>query len=314
MDFDLTVLPIELRAQIAENVIRKDFTQSELAAVQETVIAYLSKQQKANQGHRTDLEEATCTEIAVQVEKPSRRTNTTEKVAKMFGESERTVRKRLDVVAAADAEPEKYRPLVDQMNKTGKVDEAYRKLKAKQDEAQIIATPALTGKYRTIVVDPPWDHEGLSIAGRGAPEYAVMSQEELLSLPVAEWAEENCHLYLWTTNNFLTHAAALVKAWGFAYKTVLTWVKPRIGLGSYFRSSTEHVLFAVRGEMMTRARDIPTHFAAPLGKHSEKPQEFFDLVERASYGPYLEAFARKQRQGWEVWGNLGNSDEAKLPA
>jgi N6-adenosine-specific RNA methylase IME4 len=60
----------------------------------------------------------------------------------------------------------------------------------------------VAGKFRTIVVDPPWDHEGLSLAGRGDPEYEVMSQEEFLALPVVKWSDENCRLYLWVTDNF----------------------------------------------------------------------------------------------------------------
>jgi N6-adenosine-specific RNA methylase IME4 len=152
------------------------------------------------------------------------------------------------------------------------------------------------------VIDPPWDHEGLSLAGRGRPEYAVMSQEELLALPVAKWSDEDCHLYLWTTNNFLPRAFPLIAAWGFSYKTCLTWVKPRIGLGSYFRSSTEHCLFALRGNASTRVKYIATHFAAPVAAHSEKPAEFFTIAERASYPPYLEVFSRTDRPNWSAWG------------
>ena len=146
------------------------------------------------------------------------------------------------------------------------------------------------GKHRTLIVDPPWDYEWLSLAGRAAPGYATMSHEELLALPVQDWAENNCHLYLWTTNNFITRAVDLMAAWGFAHKTMLTWVKPRWGLGSYFRNSTEHVLFGVRGELRTRSDAIATHFEAPVGKHSEKPEVFYDIVRQASYGPFGEAF------------------------
>ncbi len=104
------------------------------------------------------------------------------------------------------------------------------------------------------------------------------------------------------TNNFLLRAGGLIPAWGFSYKTVITWVKPRIGLGSYFRSSTEHCLFAVKGDVTTRANDIQTHFEACAGAHSEKPKVFFDLAQRASYPPYLEVFARTERLGWSAWG------------
>jgi N6-adenosine-specific RNA methylase IME4/ParB-like chromosome segregation protein Spo0J len=290
-----------LKAERDENTCRKELAWSEAVALKGRIAPFEQAAAKARQGTRTDKHPAKLAE--------SSKGEARDKVAEAVGKPRTSLAKAAEVVKAAEENPALV-PLVEQMDKTGNVDPSYRKLKAKQDEAQIIAAPVVIGKYRTIVIDPPWDHEGLSIAGRGAPMYAVMSLEELLALPVGEWAEENCHLYLWTTNNFILRAGELVKAWGFEFKTVLTWIKPRIGLGSYFRSSTEHVLFAVRGDMMTRARDIPTHFTAPTGEHSEKPQEFFDIAERASYGPYLEAFARKQREGWEAWGSGINNDVA----
>lgn len=303
-----------LRAERDENTCRKPLAPSEMAEMSDRLWGIESDAA----GKRKAATQAQPGEGVVGAGKfpsPEPKAQTRDRVAEAIGEvSGKTLEKIRTVVKAAEQEPEKFAPLVEKMDRTGNVDGAYRQLKAKQDEAKIIATAPIQGRYRTIVIDPPWDHEGLSLAGRGAPEYAVMSHEELLALPVAEWAEDNCHLYLWTTNNFILRAGELARAWGFEFKTMLTWVKPRIGLGSYFRSSTEQVLFAVRGEMMTRARDIPTHFSAPTGEHSEKPQEFFDLVERASYGPYLEAFARKQREGWGVWGNIDNNDEKRLPA
>src|SRR5262245_35787151 len=74
-------------------------------------------------------------------------------------------------------------------------------------------------------------------------------------------------------------------------------------MGSYFRTSTEHVLFGVRGHLLTRVRNIGTHFTAPKTFHSEKPDCFYELVERASYPPYVDVFARKKRPGWAAWGN-----------
>lgn len=170
-----------------------------------------------------------------------------------------------------------------------------RILMHERDAARIAELEPIEGKFRALVIDPPWDYEGLSIAGRAAPLYATMTQEELLDLDVAGWAEDDCHLYLWTTNNFITRAVALMRAWGFAHKTVLTWKKPRWGLGSYFRNSTEHVLFGVRGELRTRSDSIATHFEAPLGEHSEKPEAFYEIVRAASHGPYGEIFQRDER-------------------
>lgn len=292
-----------LRAERDENTCREDLRLSEEVAQGERL-------RPLEEAEAREREQAT---LKRGNEKPARENfpsgdkgRTRDKVAKATGgRSGRTQEKARAVVTAAKENPA-LAPLVEQMDRTGKVDPAFRKLKAKQDEATLLSVKPVIGVYRTIVIDPPWDHEGFSLAGRGAPTYAVMSQEELLALPVGDWTDEQCHLYLWTTNNFLLRAGELVTAWGFEFKTVLTWVKPKFGLGTYFRSSTEHVLFAVKGDLNTRCANIGTHFEAPVGKHSVKPEEFFGIVERASYPPYLEVFARKQRGGWEVSGNLGS--------
>ena len=122
-------------------------------------------------------------------------------------------------------------------------------------------------------------------------------------MPLGDWAESNAHLYVWTTNAFMVEAHDLVRRWGFVQKTILTWVKSPIRLGFYYRNNTEHVLFAVRGSLRLQRNDLPTAFRAPSGRHSEKPQAFYDMVETASPGPYLDVFARKQRMGWSVAGN-----------
>ncbi|MGH2447589.1 MAG: MT-A70 family methyltransferase [Chloroflexota bacterium] len=299
----LALLPFALRAEISENLCRKDWSPSELEAIRRTcekAVAQQAKERQAAAGPSSGrgMKHTGSGKISGTARGESR-----DKVGAFFGVSGRTVEKIAKVVEAAERDPAKFKPLVEEMDRTGKVDGAYRKLQQKQDETRRLAIKPVVGKFRTLVIDPPWDHEGLSIAGRGRPEYAVMSQEELLRLPVPEWADTECHLYLWTTNNFLLRAGELIEPWGFAYKTALTWVKPRIGLGSYFRSTTEHVLFAVKGAVSTRVNDIPTHFEAPLGEHSEKPDEFFAIAERASYPPYLEVFSRRSRDRWSAWGS-----------
>jgi N6-adenosine-specific RNA methylase IME4 len=173
------------------------------------------------------------------------------------------------------------------------------------DEARVKALKPIKGKFKTLVIDPPWDYEWLSLAGRASPGYATMSYEEIARVPVASWAEDDgCHLYLWVTNNFMTRGVMLMEHWGFQHKTVLTWRKLSKngkawwGLGSYFRNATEHVLFGVRGELRTRVDNISTYFEAPISKHSEKPQAFYDIVARASYLPAGEAFQRTARAGF----------------
>jgi N6-adenosine-specific RNA methylase IME4 len=175
-----------------------------------------------------------------------------------------------------------------------------RQERVQADELRVLNFRPTPGKFRTIVVDPAWEYEALSLAGRAKPDYAMQTLEQLSELDVGAWADETagCHLYCWTTNNFIGEACKLVAHWGFQHRTVLTWIKPPpFGLGSYFRNSTEHVLFATRGETTTRpaAASISTSFEAPRGEHSEKPEKFYEIVRAASYPPYGEANQRKTR-------------------
>lgn len=166
---------------------------------------------------------------------------------------------------------------------------------------------AAGAKFATLVLDPPWDWgdegDGDQL-GRARPVYATMPLEKLLELPVPALADEDCHLYLWITNRSLPKGFALLERWGFRYVTALTWCKPHFGMGNYFRGSTEHVLFGVRGSQPLKRKDVGTWFTAPRGPlgHSSKPVAFYELVESCSPGPYLELFARGQRDGWVSWG------------
>jgi N6-adenosine-specific RNA methylase IME4 len=160
----------------------------------------------------------------------------------------------------------------------------------------------LIGTYRTIAIDPPWAYSNKATRNAAANHYRTMTQDELENLEVP--AADDCHLYLWVTNNFLRDGLDLLESWGFAYKTMLTWVKPQFGLGNYFRSATEHVLFGLKGSLPTNGKDVPNWFKANRTKHSEKPDLFYDIVERVSPEPRLEMFARRRRlSGWDVWGH-----------
>jgi len=180
--------------------------------------------------------------------------------------------------------------------------------RAKVSEAQapedIIKSEA---KFATIVIDPPWDwgDEGdQDQMGRARPDYATMSKEQLMALPVGTLADDDCHLYMWITNRSLPKGFDLIQAWGFRYITAITWAKPSFGMGNYFRGQTEQILFAVKGSQPLKRKDVGTLFTAPRGPngHSSKPVEFYDLVESCSPGPFLEMFSRHNREGWTAWG------------
>lgn len=165
------------------------------------------------------------------------------------------------------------------------------------------------GLFQTIVIDPAWDwgDEGdVNQFGRARPDYHTMPIDEIVNLPISQIADDNCHLYLWVTNRSLPKAFHLMENWGFRYITCLTWVKPSIGMGNYFRGQTEQVLFGVKGSQGLKRHDVGTCFEAPRGsKHSEKPDRFYEIVESCSYAPYIDIFGRKEREGWSVWGENG---------
>ena len=164
-------------------------------------------------------------------------------------------------------------------------------------------------RFKTICADPPWpygaerpfgssqEHRPNSwnrtTASPGAKSrYSLMSMDEIKSIRVP--SDDNAHLYLWTTNAFMREAHEVAVAWGFKPKTIITWVKTKTGdrssvsmrMGYYFRGATEHCLFAVKGKMRLNVRNLPTAFLwTRSGKHSRKPDEFFEMVESASPSP-----------------------------
>ena len=177
--------------------------------------------------------------------------------------------------------------------------------------------------FRTFVADPPWRYSNTASRGAAENHYSTMSIQELCSLSVVpDNAAEDAHLYLWSTSPHLPEAFKVMAAWGFEYRTQIVWTKTQMGMGNYFRVSTEIVLFGTKGDAAVPAAlgDAELEgvgFTAPRRKHSQKPPEFPEMVMKLSPGPYMELFSRcnrtrelssecdctKCRFGWEVWGN-----------
>jgi N6-adenosine-specific RNA methylase IME4 len=174
----------------------------------------------------------------------------------------------------------------------------------------------LNGTFSTILVDPPWRFQNRT--GKIAPEhqrlrrYRTMDVEQIKALPVARYARERSHLYLWCPNALLQDGLSILDAWGFTYKTNLVWYKIRKdggpdgrGVGFYFRNVTELLLFGVRGKLRTLApgRRQVNVIARRKREHSRKPDEQYALIGQCSPGPYLELFARDRVTGWTCWGD-----------
>ena len=168
-------------------------------------------------------------------------------------------------------------------------------------------------KFRTIVADPPWtknQSSGKSGGYGGAiNHYSLMDIERIKAMPIADFADEDAHLYLWVTNSNIDEGLEVVKAWGFRYITMFHWIKPKLGVGNYLRNASETCIFAVRGKLPPKCRTQINWLISYPTIHSEKPREFMSIVERVSPGPYLELFCRRRPASNEKWYCFGNETE-----
>jgi N6-adenosine-specific RNA methylase IME4 len=180
-------------------------------------------------------------------------------------------------------------------------------------------------RFATILADPPWQF--VNRTGKVAPEhrrlsrYGTLELPEIIALPVREIATPTAHLYLWVPNALLPDGLAVMKAWGFTYKSNLVWHKIRKdggsdgrGVGFYFRNVTELILFGVRGRnarTLSRGRTQVNLLATRKREHSRKPDEQYEIIQACSPGPFLELFGRGCRSSWTTWGD--QADEKYRP-
>ena len=168
------------------------------------------------------------------------------------------------------------------------------------------------GGYRTIMADPPWQLTragGWNTTKNHRPlAYPTMPVKEIMEMPVRRLGADTSFLFLWTVNAHIESCYGVARAWGYRPVTMLVWCKqPRgIGPGGMFSTTTEYCLYCRRGSSPDgrEKAESSSWFAWPrTSRHSKKPQEFYEMVERRFGAPRLEIFARERRSGWDAWGN-----------
>lgn len=178
---------------------------------------------------------------------------------------------------------------------------------------------------RVLVADPPWKFgDKLPGPGRGADKhYPTMTVDDLLAFAIPEM-QFDAHLFLWRVASMQQEALDVAKAWGFTVKSEIVWLKRtkngkrHFGMGRHVRMEHEIALICTRGKgagiLDKSVRSTFTtglylddegggSFEAEVGRHSRKPDEFFDIVASLCAGPYAEIFAREDRAGWSVYGD-----------
>lgn len=293
---DVPVTVVDLlqaaRGEAHENFARKDLLPSEIVALKRAIEPLERRAARERQGTRADLcHPATMAEG---------RGDVRDKIARYLRVGRTTIERAEAVVDAAEEEPEEFGYLVEQMDRSGKVSGAYRRLEVLRQARQLEAAPPElpTGPFQVIVADPPWRYD----SGNDLP-YPTLDIAEIKALPIPGIAADDSILWLWTTNAHLRAAFEVVDAWGFEYKTALTWVKDRMGTGEWLRGQTEHCLLAARGKPLFLHGSQATVLNAERRQHSRKPEEFYSVVEATCPGSRVELFCRCRRSGWHVYGN-----------
>jgi len=196
-------------------------------------------------------------------------------------------------------------------------------------------------KYSIIYADPPWKYNSRAnhktrFRGGACGHYPLMSMDAIRALPIPELGDRTAALLMWCTFPYLADQIKLFDHWGFRYRTqFLTWTKlnkrghdqPKddpnytpgkpyvlyrdglfhsvfFGTGYYAKANPEICLLGMRGQLPTISDMASSVILAPIGEHSQKPDEAYERIEQV-FGdvPRIELFARQTAPGWDVLGN-----------
>jgi N6-adenosine-specific RNA methylase IME4 len=179
-------------------------------------------------------------------------------------------------------------------------------------------------------LDPAWVEKGGGGRGTGN-HYETLKVQDMprVILQSPAWRPaETALVWMWTTVTSLMDAGWLMGALGARYVSTGVWVKPSIGMGQYWRIQCEFLLLGVIGK---GARDMCLEHRHALGiranlsnviqpafrlvhRHSGKPAESYELIEKLCPGPRVELFAREAREGWDRWGLEAPDGPGRLAA
>lgn len=242
--------------------------------------------------------------LSQKIDEPVDMGRTDDKLAELFNTNRQYVSDAIKI--------KEQRPDLHEKVKSGEIKIADAKREIKRDEVisslesiEVKEQKEILGLYDVIVIDPPWPMQKIErdvTPNQVLLDYPVMSINEIESfeLPCAE----NCHVWLWTTQKFLPDAFEILQMWELKYVCTFVWHKAGgfqpFNLPQY---NCEFVLYARKGTPeFIDLKDFKVCFDAPRGKHSEKPDEFYDVIKRVTAGRRIDIFNRRPIDGFDVWG------------
>jgi len=288
-----------LQYVMSTNLKRRHLTDSQKAIVGRRYVKYYSILARKRQ---RDLNKPELMELVPQADKGKAR----DKAGEVVGVSGRYIDIAEEVISKRPEMEEKI------MRGEIKLKQVHRDIKLDEQKKEIEKLKEVTGEYDVIVIDPPWKYyedekyDNENYMGRIVAPYPTMTIPEIrnIKLPSAD----NCVLWLWTTHKFIWDAKEILDKWGFEYKAILVWDKEKLGIGKTLRMQVEFCLIGIKGKPYWNLKNQRDIIREPRTTHSTKPESFYKLVESITTGRKLDYFARKQREGWDVYGNEVKGD------
>lgn len=234
-------------------------------------------------------------------------------------------------VELAKLQPAKQREILGKVTegkgevKSGKVrslvkQEEKRQVVRKLNEGRVPTIGTLTSDFGVVLSDPAWpydnsdQHEG----SRGHIPYPGQPVEDIVRLHAVELparTADDAILFLCVTNAFVPVAVKIAESGAWTWRTMITLVKSRTGMGTWPRGRTEHIVILSKGNPTHTLNEITTWLADRViempREHSQKPEELYQVIEKHCGGPRLEMYARSVREGWSAWGAEADKPKKK---
>jgi N6-adenosine-specific RNA methylase IME4 len=274
-----------VRGEWSENANRKDFTPSEMVAIKRALEPKLKAEAEARMTSGVNQHSEPMGKFP-----EGSKGRAADKLGAFVHKDRKTIEKMAAVVAAAEADPARFGKLVEDMDRTGRVEGPYKRLRNIKAADQIKTEPSglpMHGPYRAGLIDVPWasepDQADKDHGARGYYPYPTMTPKQVAAMPVPSILHADASVFLWITNFHLMHGhhLTIAEAWGLRPVALFTWIKRKWGQGQRARGATEHLIQMVRGNVLILGSDTKTWFEGDGGIHSQKPRQVYEEIAKS---------------------------------